>query len=152
MGLRRILSAAILCVVTAVGIAQNPERKPMVVVISLDAFGAALLAQPLTPVPTLHSLMKSGSYARSMQPVNPTVTWPNHTSIVTGVTAAKHGLIANGQITGQRSGKVPKPRCFAPPCFFAHHFGFSSADMSRAVCRQEMKRLSTTPGTLPEWK
>lgn len=87
--------------------AQKQGSKPMVVVISLDAFGASLLHDPLLPVPTLHALMRSGAYATSMQPVNPTVTWPNHTSMVTGVTPAKHGLIANGQITDQRTGKVP---------------------------------------------
>jgi hypothetical protein len=86
------------------GEAQVPQRKPMVVVISLDAFGFALLQQPLLPVPTLRMLQKTGAWA-SMQPVNPTVTWPNHTSMVTGVAPAKHGLIANGQITGQRTGK-----------------------------------------------
>ena len=83
--------------------AEQP-RKPMVIVISLDAFGAELLHDPLLPTPTLHDLMAHGSFARSMRPVNPTVTWPNHTSMVTGVTPAKHSLIANGQITGQRTG------------------------------------------------
>jgi hypothetical protein len=47
MAFRRLISMAILCVVSVAGVAQKPERKPMVVVISLDAFGAALLAQPL---------------------------------------------------------------------------------------------------------
>lgn len=81
------------------------QRPPIVIVLSLDAFGADLLHDPLLPIPTLHALMASGSYAQSMQPVNPTVTWPNHTSMVTGVTPAKHGLIANGQITDQRTGR-----------------------------------------------
>jgi predicted AlkP superfamily pyrophosphatase or phosphodiesterase len=31
-----------------------------------------------------------------MEPVNPSVTWPNHTSMVTGVTPAKHGVLYNG--------------------------------------------------------
>ena len=31
-----------------------------------------------------------------MRPVNPTVTWPNHTTLVTGVTPAKHGVLFNG--------------------------------------------------------
>ena len=88
---------------TGTGTANNP----IVVVISLDAFGASLLHDPLLPVPTLHALMQSGTYATSMQPVNPTVTWPNHTAMVTGVSPAKHGLIANGQITDIRNGKVP---------------------------------------------
>ncbi len=108
--MNRNLSAALmgLAAVCCVAAAQtSSQRKPMVVVISLDAFGASLLHDPLLPVPTLHALMKSGAYATSMQPVNPTVTWPNHTAMVTGVTPAKHGLIANGQITGIRNGKVP---------------------------------------------
>ncbi|MEK6397562.1 MAG: ectonucleotide pyrophosphatase/phosphodiesterase [Terriglobus sp.] len=84
--------------------AEAQQKKPMVVVISLDAFGAELLKDPHLPVPTLHSLMQTGAWASSMQPVNPTVTWPNHTAMVTGVTPAKHGLIANGLIHGQRTG------------------------------------------------
>jgi Type I phosphodiesterase / nucleotide pyrophosphatase len=113
MATRSMTTAALLFALSAGSQAQQQappaasRRAPIVVVISLDAFGASLLDQPLLPVPTLHALMNSGSYASSMQPVNPTVTWPNHTSMVTGVAPAKHGLIANGQITGQRTGKVP---------------------------------------------
>ncbi len=115
-----------------------PQRKPVVVVISLDAFGASLLHDPLLPVPTLHALMKSGTYAMSMQPVNPTVTWPNHTAMVTGVTPAKHGLIANGQITDIRNGKVPhvafhadKSTLVRVPTVYdeAHAAGLGTAEM-----------------------
>jgi predicted AlkP superfamily pyrophosphatase or phosphodiesterase len=119
--------------------AQAPaQRKPIVVVISLDAFGASLLHDPLLPVPTLHSLMKSGTYATSMQPVNPTVTWPNHTAMVTGVTPAKHGLIANGQITDIRNGKIPhvefhadKAKLVHVPTVYdeAHAAGLGTAEM-----------------------
>ena len=28
--------------------------------------------------------------------MNPTVTWPNHTTLITGVTPAKHGVLFNG--------------------------------------------------------
>jgi len=145
MALRAIV-AAMLCA-ASVGVpalAQQPgqgtrvKRAPMVVVISLDAFGASLLSQPLLPVPTLHALMEDGSYARSMQPVNPTVTWPNHTSMVTGVFPAKHGLIANGEITGQRTGKLPNVEFHADkvalvrvPTVYdrAHEAGLTTAEM-----------------------
>jgi len=40
-----------------------------------------------------------------MRPVNPTVTWPNHTSLVTGVTPAKHGVLFNGTLV--RDAGVP---------------------------------------------
>lgn len=48
--------------------------------------------------------MRNGASAR-MSAVNPTVTWPNHTTMVTGVRADKHGLLANGTIT--RTGGWP---------------------------------------------
>jgi hypothetical protein len=147
MDLRKMVAAAMLCATGAASQAQVREqgrlsakshRAPMVVVISLDAFGASLLDQPLLPVPTLHALMKSGSYARSMQPVNPTVTWPNHTSMITGVAPAKHGLIVNGQIKGQRMGKVPtvefhadKTTLVRVPTVYdrAHDAGLTTAEM-----------------------
>ncbi len=143
MVLKRIGVAAVLLAMGVPGLAQPDaneasKRAPIVVVISLDAFGAALLQDPLLPVPTLHALMKSGSYARSMQPVNPTVTWPNHTSMVTGVAPAKHGLIANGLITGQRTGIAPtvefhadKTRLVRVPTVYdrAHDAGLVTAEM-----------------------
>ena len=134
--MRRMMAAAVLCALATVSHAK--QRTPIVIVISLDAFGASLLDQPLLPVPTLHTLMKSGTYARSMQPVNPTVTWPNHTSMVTGVAPAKHGLIANGQIVGQRTGKVPtvefhadKTALVRVPTVYdrAHDAGLTTAEM-----------------------
>ena len=31
-----------------------------------------------------------------MVPINPTVTWPNHTAMMTGVNSAKHSVLYNG--------------------------------------------------------
>jgi arylsulfatase A-like enzyme len=130
--------AVAFCLTSLALTAHSQQRKPMVVVISLDAFGASLLQDPLLPVPTLHALMKSGAYATSMQPVNPTVTWPNHTAMVTGVTPAKHGLIANGQITGQRTGgpisvefHADKSQLVRVPTVYdaAHAAGMTTAEM-----------------------
>lgn len=141
MVLRKTMIAVVLLAFGSrvLGQAQQGERRaPMVVVISLDAFGASLLEQPYLAVPTLRALMKTGSYARSMQPVNPTVTWPNHTSMVTGVAPAKHGLIANGLIEGQRTGKVPEVEFHADksvlvrvPTVYdrAHDAGLTTAEM-----------------------
>jgi predicted AlkP superfamily pyrophosphatase or phosphodiesterase len=67
-----------------------------VVIISLDGFPASALDDQAVPLPTLRRLAAAGAVARRMRPVNPTVTWPNHTSIVTGVTPARHGVLFNG--------------------------------------------------------
>jgi len=85
--------------------AQAPTVHPKVVVISLDGFPAYALEDPKLPIPTLRALMKSGVSAQ-MTAINPTVTWPNHTTMVTGVRADEHGLLANGTIT--RSGARPR--------------------------------------------
>jgi predicted AlkP superfamily pyrophosphatase or phosphodiesterase len=69
---------------------------PHVVFLSLDGFPGWALDDPYLPLPTLRGLAAAGARARVLQPVNPTVTWANHTSMVTGVTPARHGVIFNG--------------------------------------------------------
>ena len=77
--------------------AQPPATKAKVIVISLDGFPAYALDDPKLPIPTLRKLMRNGISA-PITAINPTVTWPNHTTMVTGVRADEHGLLANGTI------------------------------------------------------
>ncbi|MGE0609729.1 MAG: alkaline phosphatase family protein [Pirellulales bacterium] len=68
-----------------------------VVIISLDGFAAFLLNDPKAPIPTIRRLAKEGAVCESgMRVSNPSVTWPNHTSMVTGYHPEKHGVLANG--------------------------------------------------------
>jgi len=57
-------------------------------------------------VPTLRRLAASGASARTMRPVDPTVTWANHTSMITGVTPGQHGVIFNGLLV-RKPGVAP---------------------------------------------
>ena len=79
-------------------IAQEPAQQRMVLLISLDGFPAFALDDPKLPIPTLRHIMETGVSAR-MTTVNPTITWPNHTSMVTGVRPDQHGVLANGTIS-----------------------------------------------------
>ncbi len=106
--------------------------------ISLDAFAAASLHEPLLPAPTLHALMQRGAYAVSMQPINPTVTWPNHTAMVTGDDASRHHVLVNGLIVDQRTAtpptidmQAPKSRLVAVPTVYdaAHKAGLTTAQV-----------------------
>jgi predicted AlkP superfamily pyrophosphatase or phosphodiesterase len=117
---------------------QGTAARTKVVVISLDAFGAESLHDPHLPAPTLHELMKAGAYAVAMQPINPTVTWPNHTSMVTGVNASKHHVVVNGLIVNQRTDtppkidpSAPKSQLVAVPTIYdaAHAAGLSTAEV-----------------------
>lgn len=93
---------AVLLAVTAI-YGQNRDRH--VVVVSIDGFAAYALKDPMVPLPNLRKLIQEGVAADAMQPVNPTVTWPNHTSIVTGVRPLHHTVLYNGQAVRQGEGK-----------------------------------------------
>src|SRR5215471_17869797 len=77
--------------------AQVAPKDRMTIVISLDGFPAYELDDPALPIPTLRALIREGVSGR-MSTVNPTITWPNHTSMVTGVRPDEHGLLVNGSI------------------------------------------------------
>lgn len=72
-----------------------PEHadKPYVVLVSIDGFGPDFRAMADTPA--LDELAATGIRASSLVPVYPTVTFPNHYSIATGLYPAEHGLVDN---------------------------------------------------------
>ncbi|HTG98617.1 MAG TPA: ectonucleotide pyrophosphatase/phosphodiesterase [Vicinamibacterales bacterium] len=95
-----VLLVVLVVLCAALGaIAQQPPASTgnHVVIITLDGFPGWALDDPYLPVPNLRRLAANGAVA-GMRPVNPTVTWPNHTSLVTGVTPAKHGVLFNGTL------------------------------------------------------
>ena len=87
--------------------ATTSHKQRTVVVISLDGFPAYALDDPRLPIPTLRKLAREGTFAASMRPVNPTVTWPNHTAIVTGVEPSEHQVLFNGLLTRPKDGGRP---------------------------------------------
>ncbi|HJS58548.1 MAG TPA: alkaline phosphatase family protein, partial [Vicinamibacteria bacterium] len=46
-------------------------------------------------VPNLRRLLAEGAHASAMIGVLPSVTYPSHTTMVTGVSPARHGIFAN---------------------------------------------------------
>ena len=86
---------------------KNAQKHRTVVVISLDGFPAYALDDPRLPIPTLRKLARLGAVAASIRPVNPTVTWPNHTAIVTGVEPSEHQVLYNGVLVRRESGSRP---------------------------------------------
>jgi predicted AlkP superfamily pyrophosphatase or phosphodiesterase len=77
-----------------IGFTQNKEKeKPYVVMVSLDGFRHDYV-QRYQP-PFLSKLIKEGTSAKSMIPIYPSKTFPNHYSIITGMHADKHGILDN---------------------------------------------------------
>jgi predicted AlkP superfamily pyrophosphatase or phosphodiesterase len=94
--------AALAAPAASTQVRSTGDRAQHVVIITLDGFGGWAMDDPYLPLPTLRALAARGARARGMRPVNPTVTWPNHTSIVTGVTPARHGVLFNGVLVRDR--------------------------------------------------
>lgn len=66
---------------------------PTTILISLDGFRADFLYRNLTP--TLNSFVQSGISPRYMNPSFPSLTFPNHFTLVTGLHPESHGIVGN---------------------------------------------------------
>ena len=69
-----------------------PTTAP-VLLVSIDAFRADYLELGLTP--NLARLVREGVRARWMNPSYPSLTFPNHYTIVTGLRPDRHGIVHN---------------------------------------------------------
>jgi predicted AlkP superfamily pyrophosphatase or phosphodiesterase len=74
--------------------ADGPAAKH-VVLVSIDGLAASYLDDPRAELPTLRKLAKNGAVAKGMITSFPSVTWPSHTSLITGVRPERHGVIGN---------------------------------------------------------
>jgi predicted AlkP superfamily pyrophosphatase or phosphodiesterase len=77
--------------------AKNPAAVP-VVLISIDGMKPDYVLEADKhglKIPNLRRLLAEGAHASGVTGVLPTVTYPSHTTMVTGVAPARHGIIAN---------------------------------------------------------
>lgn len=73
--------------------APGQRDKPYVVLISFDGFRPEYLQR--LDLPNFERVWRNGVRSTGMHPVFPSKTFPNHYSIVTGMYAEHHGLVAN---------------------------------------------------------
>ena len=85
------MRALLLGVLLAAGAAA---RQPLVV-ISVDGLDNRYLQNAELKIPNLRRMMREGQVSRGVIGVFPTVTWPSHTTIVTGVDPVTHGILGN---------------------------------------------------------
>lgn len=83
---------AIVTLVSGLGAQQTPS----VLLISIDGMLPATYTRPAPPAaPTLRALAAEGSVADGVIGVLPTVTFPSHTTMITGVLPRVHGILDN---------------------------------------------------------
>jgi len=81
-----------------VPVAAQETKAPLLVVISVDGLRPDYFTAADThgaKIPHLRKFLHDGSYAQGVTGVIPTVTYPSHTTLMTGVWPAKHGILAN---------------------------------------------------------
>lgn len=74
-----------------------PSLDPIkrVLLVSIDGLRPAFYLDGGWPAPNLQALVQRGTVAEAVTGVFPTLTYPSHTSLVTGVVPAQHGIVAN---------------------------------------------------------
>jgi predicted AlkP superfamily pyrophosphatase or phosphodiesterase len=95
---RRWSAAAAMAAVLLVAAAPGPPRRPAdhVVLVSIDGLvPEAYLGPHATAMPNLQKLRASGSWAEGVVGQYPSLTYPSHVSMATGVRPARHGITQN---------------------------------------------------------
>jgi predicted AlkP superfamily pyrophosphatase or phosphodiesterase len=92
-----LLSLLVACAVRLGAQPASAATHP-VVLISIDGLKPEYVLQADAHglrIPNLRSLVARGAHASGVVGVIPTVTYPSHTTLVTGVAPARHGIITN---------------------------------------------------------
>ena len=69
------------------------DAQPLVILVSIDGFRPDYLQRHDTPA--LNALAADGVRAQAMKPSFPTLTFPNHYTLVTGLRPDRHGIVHN---------------------------------------------------------
>jgi len=85
----------------AEGAAAQASRH--VILISIDGFAAFHLRNHAIDLPNIRALAEAGTAADSSETVFPSVTHPSHTTLLTGVTPRRHGVVDN-TVTNRHTG------------------------------------------------
>jgi predicted AlkP superfamily pyrophosphatase or phosphodiesterase len=98
MRYRPVLLSTLLCIASQASLANVPAAGPLVLLISVDGMKPEAILDAQShglKVPNLRAFMADGAYASRVRGVLPTLTYPSHTTLLTGASPARHGIIDN---------------------------------------------------------
>lgn len=87
-----LFSVYTLLLVSAAAMAQQAKY---VVLISIDGFRPDFYLDRSWPAPNMQRIKEKGVHATGVKGIFPTITYPSHTTLITGVKPAKHGVCYN---------------------------------------------------------
>jgi len=102
-------SRSIFVVIALLSVAARAIAAPAehVILVSIDGWAHHYFDDPRCHMPTVKKLAASGVRAKRMECSFPTVTWTNHTTLVTGVSPGKHGVVGNDYWDRAQWKKIP---------------------------------------------
>jgi predicted AlkP superfamily pyrophosphatase or phosphodiesterase len=94
----RVLLVAVSILLAGPAAAQQPVQTPLLLMISIDGLRPDYVTAADVhgaKIPNLRRFLTEGAFAQGVVGVIPTVTYPSHTTLITGVSPATHGIFAN---------------------------------------------------------
>ena len=90
--MKKILSTIFAAALGLTAVAQPAKH---VILVSIDGFRPDFYMDSSWPTPNLQSIKANGVYAEEVRSIFPSVTYPSHTTLVTGALPARHGIYYN---------------------------------------------------------
>ncbi|RMG35670.1 MAG: alkaline phosphatase family protein [Planctomycetota bacterium] len=156
MKTRKMLAAIAATCLLAARTAWCAGTDQCVILISVDGLAHFYLDDPKAHMPFIRALAERGARADGMVCSFPTVTWPNHTTLVTGVTPARHGVLGNNYLDRSSGEKIPlivdplfdKEQLVRVPTIYdvAHRAGLTTA----AIIWPATRNARTLDFTVPD--
>lgn len=135
----------------------EPRSDQYVIMVTIDGLANNYLDDPKAEMPVVRKLAAEGARAEEgMIAAFPTVTWPTHTTLVTGTTPARHGVVGNSYFDRNTGKSVPlyldrvlnKDNVVQVPTLYdvVHAAGLKTA----AVCWPATREAKTLDWTVPD--
>lgn len=97
-----ILPFSALCILLFFSfVSFGQQRAKYVVLVTIDGLRPEFYLNENWGMPNLRFMMQNGVAVKEAVPVYPSVTYPNHTTLVTGVVTARHGIYHNGPFSSK---------------------------------------------------
>ena len=137
--------------------AAEPHKDRCVIMVTIDGLANFYIDDPKSDVPVMRKLAAQGARAEGgVIAAFPTVTWPTHTTLATGVSPARHGVVGNNYFDRATAKSVPlildrifnKDQTVQIPTIYdaAHQAGLKTA----AVCWPASREAKSLDWTVPD--
>ncbi len=137
--------------------AAEPQNDRCVIMVTIDGLANFYIDDPKSDVPVMRKLAAGGARAEGgMIAAFPTVTWPTHTTLATGSSPSRHGVVGNNYFDRATGETVPlildrilnKDQTVQTPTVYdaARRAGLKTA----AVCWPASREAKSLDWTVPD--